>query len=232
MFRLLQSSALITGVACGALALAQSPAAPAPAPAPMPASTPSAPKDQPLNIAVKSIDGSDVNLASYAGKVVVIVNVASKCGFTKQYAGLEELYKSRKDAGLVVLGFPANNFGNQEPGTDAEIAKFCSTTFGVTFPMFSKVSVKGSDQHPLFVRLAKDAGGEPEWNFTKYLIDRSGKIVGRFGPRTAPDDKAFLARIDELLASPAVPAAPAAAPSITPPATSPASPPASPAPTP
>lgn len=205
------------------------PAAPASAPAPAPASSapvvqtpPSIAKDHPLNITVKSIDGKDANLAAYAGQVVVIVNVASRCGFTKQYAGLEELYKSRKDDGLVVLGFPANNFGGQEPGTDAEIAKFCSTNFGVTFPMFSKVSVKGSDQHPLFARLSKDGGGDPDWNFTKYVIDRTGKVVARFGPRVAPNDKAFLGKIDELLAEKA-----AAVPGATPtPASSPAQTPA------
>ncbi|MFN7438870.1 MAG: glutathione peroxidase [Phycisphaerales bacterium] len=243
MFRSISVPIILSVFILGRLVSAQSPtpeapsaptptpAAPAPTPAPVPAPASSAPvvptppsiaKDHPLNITVKSIDGKDANLAAYAGQVVVIVNVASRCGFTKQYAGLEELYKSRKDDGLVVLGFPANNFGGQEPGTDAEIASFCSTNFGVTFPMFSKVSVKGSNQHPLFTRLSKDGGGDPDWNFTKYVIDRSGKVVARFGPRVAPDDKAFVAKLDELLAAkaPSVPPAPptAAQPPAPPPA--------------
>ena len=139
--------------------------------------------DQPLGFTMKRIDGTDEDLSKYKGKVVVIVNVASKCGFTGQYGGLEELYKKYGKDGLVILGFPANNFNGQEPGTNDEIAKFCSATYGVTFPMFEKISVKGADAHPLYKLLAAQPapiGGEPKWNFTKFVIDRNGKVVARF----------------------------------------------------
>jgi glutathione peroxidase len=151
-----------------------------------------------LGYTVNSIDGRPVDLASYRGDVVLIVNTASRCGFTRQYAGLQSLYESRRDRGLVVLGFPANNFGNQEPGTNKEIAAFCTGEFGVTFPMFAKVSVKGEDRHPLYARLTA-LTAEPRWNFTKYLVDRDGNVVAHFGPRTEPNDPALLAEIDELL---------------------------------
>lgn len=151
---------------------------------------------------VKDIDGNEVDLARYKGKVVMIVNVASKCGLTKQYEGLQKLYEEKKDAGLVILGFPANNFKEQEPGTDAEIKEFCTGTYGVTFPMMSKISVKGEDAHPLYKQLAaqpEPIGGEPSWNFTKYLVDREGNVAAKFEPRTAPDDPALVKKIDELL---------------------------------
>lgn len=154
-----------------------------------------------LGYTMTSIDGASVDLAQYKGKVVLLVNVASKCGLTKQYAGLEKLYRGRKDAGLVVLGFPANNFGGQEPGTDKEIQTFCTTQYSVTFPMFSKISVKGDDAHPLFVQLAA-LSEEPTWNFTKYLVDRDGQFVQRFDPQTAPEDPALEAKVEELLSAP------------------------------
>src|ERR1700744_3752261 len=141
---------------------------------------------------LKSIDGQPVNLASYRGKVLLLVNVASKCGFTPQYAGLEALYEKYKDKGLVIVGIPANNFAQQEPGTNEEIKTFCSRKYNVTFPMMSKVSVKGDDQIALYHFLT-DASTDPQfagdlkWNFTKFLFDRNGKPVARFEPATTPD---------------------------------------------
>ncbi|MCA9292992.1 MAG: glutathione peroxidase [Phycisphaerales bacterium] len=155
-----------------------------------------------LDYTMNSIDGESVDLAQYKGKVLLFVNVASKCGNTPQYAGLEKLYRGRKDAGLVVLGFPANNFGGQEPGTDKEIKQFCTEKYSVTFPMFSKISVKGDDAHPLYQQLAT-LSEAPNWNFTKYLVDRDGQFVQRFDPRTRPDDAELEAKIEALLAVPA-----------------------------
>lgn len=147
---------------------------------------------------VQTIDGEPADLDQYKGKVVLIVNTASRCGLTPQYAGLEKLYEQHKDGGLVILGFPANNFGNQEPGSNEEIAEFCAARYDITFPMFEKLSVKDEDQHPLYKQLSA-LSSEPDWNFTKYLIDREGKFVARYGPRVTPDDKAMAARISELL---------------------------------
>ncbi len=149
-----------------------------------------------------SIDGHEVPLAQYRGKVVLIVNTASKCGYTPQYAGLETLYEQYKDRGLVVLGFPCNQFGAQEPGGEAEIAQFCELNFGVRFPIFAKVDVNGQDAHPLFKFLKSEKAGifgteAIKWNFTKFLIDRAGNVVGRFAPATAPADLG--AAIDKLL---------------------------------
>jgi len=140
---------------------------------------------------MKDINGSDVPLNNYAGKVILIVNTASKCGFTGQYDGLEELYKTYNDQGLVILGFPANNFLKQEPGSNEEIAEFCRLNYGVTFPMFSKISVKGKNIHPLYKYLTSkdsghDFGGKISWNFNKFLISREGKIIERFGSRQKP----------------------------------------------
>ena len=153
---------------------------------------------------MKDIDGNDVSLATFRGKVVMIVNVASKCGFTKQYAGLQTLYERFRERGLVILGFPANNFLWQEPGTDGEIKQFCSLKFGVTFPMFSKISVKGSDQHPLYRTLTDDKanpgfGGAISWNFNKFLVDRSGRVVARFGSRTEPEDTSVIEAVEKAL---------------------------------
>ena len=166
---------------------------------------------------VQDIDGGEQDLSQFKGKVVLIVNVASKCGFTPQYSGLEKLYKEKKDKGLVVLGFPSNDFGRQEPGSEAEIKEFCSSKYSVTFPMFSKVGTTGEKAHPLYKKLAsqpKPIGGEPGWNFTKFLVNRDGNVVARFDSRVKPDDAEMNRMIDELLAvssgSPeTVPAAPA-----------------------
>ena len=159
-----------------------------------------------LGFTMDDIHGEATPLTEYAGKVVLMVNVASKCGLTPQYEALEALYSEYKDQGLVVLGFPANNFRGQEPGTNDEILEFCKATYGVEFPMFSKVSVIGEDQHPLYAKLSaamESQGGEPTWNFTKYLVDRSGHVVKRFDPRTTPDDKEVVAEIERLLGQPA-----------------------------
>lgn len=146
------------------------------------------------------IDGTPESLADYKGKVVLVVNVASKCGFTPQYKGLEKLYEQKKGEGFVILGFPANNFMGQEPGTDEQIKQFCTQNYGVTFPMFSKISVKGNDQAPLYKMLSSESE-PPSWNFTKYLIGKDGKLVRRFGPRTTPENQDLVAEIDRLLAS-------------------------------
>ena len=153
---------------------------------------------------MKSIDGQQVSLGSYSGKVVLLVNVASKCGFTPQYAGLEALYTKYKDKGLVIVGIPANNFMSQEPGTDDEIKKFCSSKYSVTFPMMSKVSVKGDDKAPLYAYLTDTSadpqfGGDIKWNFTKFLFDRSGKPVARFEPKVTPDSPEVAAAIESAL---------------------------------
>jgi glutathione peroxidase len=153
---------------------------------------------------MKNIDGKDTALSVYTGKVVMIVNVASKCGYTGQYAGLEKLYLKYKDRGFVILGFPANNFMGQEPGSNEEIKHFCSLTYNVTFPMFSKISVKGDDKDPLYRFLTDkttnpEHSGEITWNFNKFLIGRAGRIINRFGTRTAPDDKDVITAIESAL---------------------------------
>jgi len=140
---------------------------------------------------VNTIDGQQTTLAQYKGKTILIVNVASKCGLTKQYEGLEALYKKYKDRGLVILGFPCNQFMGQEPGTEAEIAAFCSLNYGVTFPMLSKIEVNGDDAHPLYQYLKKELPGtankpDIEWNFAKFLIDKDGKPVYRYHPKVKP----------------------------------------------
>lgn len=153
---------------------------------------------------LKDIDGQDVALADYQGQVLLVVNVASKCGFTRQYAGLEKLYQKYKEQGFTVLGFPANNFMGQEPGTDAEIKTFCSLNYGVSFPMFSKISVKGKTIHPLYAYLTSKAqhpeyGGAISWNFNKFLIGKDGQVIGRFGSRTEPEDPELAAAIEKAL---------------------------------
>lgn len=174
-------------------------------------------------VPLKTIKGEDATLGDYAGKVLLAVNVASKCGLTPQYTALEELYGQYKDKGLVVLGFPANNFGAQEPGTESEIQDFCTTNYGVDFPMFSKISVKGDDQHPLYAKLVAEKpaktfkdqdfkeklagyGIVPEndtdvlWNFEKFLIAKDGTVAGRFAPDIAPNDPIIIEAIDAELA--------------------------------
>jgi glutathione peroxidase len=150
-----------------------------------------------------SIDGKPAPLATYKGKVMLVVNVASRCGFTPQYTALESTYEKYKDQGFVILGFPANNFGHQEPGTNAEIKTFCTTKYNVTFPMYSKISVKGEDEAPLYQYLTKDANpavaGEIQWNFTKFLVDRNGHVVNRFEPDVTPDSPQVIAAIEKAL---------------------------------
>jgi glutathione peroxidase len=148
---------------------------------------------------MNDIDGKPFALAQLKGKAVVVVNVASRCGYTPQYAGLEALYQKYKSRGLVIVGVPANNFGGQEPGTDAEIKQFCSRTYSVSFPMLSKVSVKGADIVPLYAYLTGTQGGDVKWNFTKFLVDKDGKVAGRFEPKTAPDAAELAAAIEQLL---------------------------------
>jgi glutathione peroxidase len=173
------------------------------------------------DIPLKRIDGAKASLADYRGKVLLVVNVASKCGLTPQYEGLERLYQGKHGLGLEVLGFPANNFGGQEPGTEAEISQFCAVNYDVHFPLFSKISVLGADQHPLYKQLTADQpvalGGGPLrerlkthgitpgqpadvlWNFEKFLIDRQGDVVARFAPDVTADDPRLTAAIDAEL---------------------------------
>jgi glutathione peroxidase len=174
-------------------------------------------------IPVSTIDGKEATLGDYAGSVLLVVNVASKCGLTPQYEQLEALYEQRRDQGFAVLGFPANNFGAQEPGTDAEIAEFCESNYSVEFPMFSKISVVGEDRHPLYSALTAavpEAEGDPDafrerlrgfgmtpnenpdvlWNFEKFLVGKDGSVARRFAPTMTPDDPAIAAAIDEELA--------------------------------
>jgi glutathione peroxidase len=173
------------------------------------------------DIPLKRIDGTATRLDSFRGKVLLIVNVASKCGLTPQYTGLETLYEAKRKQGFEILAFPANDFAGQEPGTDEQIASFCSTIYNVQFPLFSKVTVKGSAQHPLYHKLTaekpeavgagpmreklkgygKDTGepGEVLWNFEKFLVDRSGKVVERFSPDITPDDARLVSAIDREL---------------------------------
>lgn len=157
-----------------------------------------------LDHVVKNIDGEDYDLAQLKGKVVLIVNVASKCGFTKQYAGLENLYKTYRDKGFVVVGFPANDF-NQEPGSNQQIKEFCTSRFDVTFPMMAKVSVKGEQKHPVYRFLTEEptAGafaGEIKWNFNKFLIGRDGKIRARYDSKVSPEDEQLLKDVEKALA--------------------------------
>jgi glutathione peroxidase len=161
--------------------------------------------DAPLyTIPLKDIDGKDTSLKTYAGKAVLVVNVASECGYTRQYSGLEALWRKYKDKGLIVAGFPSNDFGGQEPGSNEEIKKFCSSKFDVTFPMFDKVTVKGAGQHPLYAALTgKDAPfpGNVKWNFGKFLIGRDGTILARYDSKTEPDSAELTQAIEAALAA-------------------------------
>ena len=144
-------------------------------------------------------DGKAMPLCQYAGKVILVVNTASFCGFTSQYEGLEKLYARLKDKGLVVVGFPSNDFGEQEPGSDKEIADFCRLTYGVEFPMVAKTTVKGRDANPFYLKLAELTGSEPRWNFHKYLINRDATQIVAYSSFTKPDDGDLLKKIDEFL---------------------------------
>jgi len=178
-------------------AFAQTPAAPAAALAPAAKSCPAI-LHQSFN---RLQDEVPQDLCQYAGKVVLVVNTASYCGFTNQYEGLEKLYAKYGKQGLVVLGFPSNDFGKQEPGNSKEIADFCYNTYGVKFPMFAKSSVTGAAANPLHANLIKLTGKEPKWNFTKYLIDRNGKVIEYFPSKVEPTDKALVGKIEAALAS-------------------------------
>ncbi len=163
---------------------------------------PSTAVESPLySFTMESIDGKEVPLSAYKGEVLLIVNVASFCGYTPQYEDIEAIYKQYKDRGFRVLAFPANNFGNQEPGTNQEIKEFCTSKFDVTFDMFSKISVKGDDQHPLYRYITTESAvpGEVKWNFQKYLVDRSGTIVAMFPSKVKPTDEEFVKVLERLL---------------------------------
>jgi len=156
------------------------------------------------DLVLKDIRGNNVALSTYKGKALLIVNVASQCGYTPQYDGLQKLYDTYKGKGLIVLGFPANNFGSQEPGTNDEIQTFCSTKFNVNFPMFSKISVYGHDMHPLYAKLTADNGpgapaGEVSWNFEKFLVNKDGKVIKRYKSRVKPDSPELIADIEAAL---------------------------------
>jgi glutathione peroxidase len=156
-------------------------------------------------LSAKAIDGTERSLGAYRGKVLLVVNVASRCGYTSQYSGLERLWQSRRDDGLVVLGFPCNQFGAQEPGTEAEIQSFCSSTYGVTFPLFAKVEVNGPARHPVYQALTAAASapigpGDIRWNFEKFVVGRSGEVLARFASATKPDSAELMGSIDRALA--------------------------------
>lgn len=149
----------------------------------------------------KDIDGKDVDLAKYKGSVVLVVNTASKCGLTPQYEALQALHEKYKDQGLVVIGFPCNDFGQQEPGTESEVKAFCKQNYDVSFPLFAKITVKGKETAPLYKKLigSEKFGGEIKWNFTKFLLDRDGKIVARFEPKEKPDDPKVIETIEATI---------------------------------
>ncbi len=155
---------------------------------------------------VKALDGTPADLHNYEGKAALVVNVASKCGLTPQYQGLERLHEQYADRGFTVLGFPCNQFLGQEPGSPAEIAEFCSTTYGVTFPMFSKIDVNGEDRHPVYDELTRTADaeghdGDIRWNFEKFLVAPDGQVVARFGPQTEPEAPEVVEAIERILPS-------------------------------
>ena len=157
-----------------------------------------------VTIPFKNIDGKEKTLADYKGKVVLVVNTASKCGLTPQYEQLEAMYSKYKDQGFTVLGFPANDFMKQEPGTEAKIKEFCSATYGVEFPMFSKITVKGAEAPELYKELTSketngDMGGDIAWNFTKFLVNKDGEVVARFEPKVKPDAPEVVAKVEEEL---------------------------------
>ena len=155
---------------------------------------------------MKDIDGKDVKLKKYKGNVLLVVNTASKCGYTPQYEGLQAIYSKYHEKGFEILGFPANNFGGQEPGSEAEIKEFCTLKYKVTFPMFAKISVKGDDQHPLYTYLTSketdpEFAGDITWNFNKFLIDRNGKILARFSSKDTPESETVTSAIEAALAA-------------------------------
>lgn len=155
------------------------------------------------SLSTRALDGAPVSLTEYSGKVALVVNVASACGYTPQYAGLQSLYEKLKDRGLIVLGFPSNDFGAQEPGGPQEIRDFCDRTYGVTFPLFEKVVTRaGADQSPIYAALQEASGKLPAWNFAKYLVGRDGAVLGFYEPRVAPDDSVLRGAIETALTRP------------------------------
>ena len=154
-----------------------------------------------LDLSMNNLQEEPTRLCQYEGKVVLVVNTASNCGNTPQYEGLEKLYRRHKDKGLVVLGFPSNDFGSQEPGSNKDIASFCLVNYGVSFPMFAKTGVLASNANPLYARLAERSGKRPQWNFHKYLVDRKGEAVLSFDSSVKPDDPRFVASVERLLAA-------------------------------
>jgi glutathione peroxidase len=151
-------------------------------------------------LSANGIDGAEVKLSTFNGKVALVVNVASQCGFTRQYAGLQELFQQYGSRGFVVLGFPSNDFGGQEPGTNEEIKSFCSSKFGVSFPLFSKVAVAGGEKHPVYRYLTSATGGdEVGWNFEKFLVDKNGRVIGRFKSSVGPDSSELKDAIEQAL---------------------------------
>ena len=193
MFRTMKATLLFSSLFAVGLILSIRLAVAADAPASQPAASP-------LEYKVKDIDGNDYDLSQLKGKVVMFVNVASKCGYTPQYTGLEKLYESKKDQGFVIVGFPANNFKGQEPGTNEEIKAFCTGKYNVTFPMMGKISVKGDDIHPLYKQLT-DAKGQVTWNFNKFLIGKDGKLIEHFDSKVKPDDAKLTDAIDKALSA-------------------------------
>jgi glutathione peroxidase len=184
-------------------------AAAEPAPAPAPAAAPTAPtaptaQGEPvIDHQVQTLQGETISLSKYRGSVLLVVNTASECGFTPQYAGLEKVYEKYKDRGLVIVGFPSNDFGQQEPGSAQEIATFCQKNYGVTFPMMAKVHAKGPEIAPLYKTLTQDTPegikGEVKWNFTKFLVDKDGKVVARFESKVTPESPEVTGAIEKLL---------------------------------
>ena len=194
LFALIASS-LLAWTAAGCLGLAARAQTPAVAPAAARATCPVVLQYKFLRLQ----DETPQDLCQYAGKVVLVVNTASFCGYTSQYEGLEALYAKYQRRGLVVLGFPSNDFGEQEPGSSKEIADFCFNTYGVKFPMFTKIVVAGEARHPFYAALSKATGQAPKWNFHKYLLDRNGKVLGSYASKVTPDDPTLLAAIEQAL---------------------------------
>ena len=190
LFRISAVAGLMLGCAIVPPAEAAGPAAAAPGACPVL-----------LNHTVPSLLDQPSGLCQFQGKVLLVVNTASKCGFTPQYEGLEKLYKRYKDRGLVVMGFPSDDFGGQEPGSNKEIADFCQANFGVSFPMFTKTKVSGKSPHPFYVQLAKASGSRPSWTFHKYLIDRRGEKVLAFDSGVTPSDSKLIGEVERLLAA-------------------------------
>jgi glutathione peroxidase len=172
-------------------------------PGPSGTAGPQTKQDNPMSFhdfSLKTIDGQDRSLGEYRGKVLLVVNTASECGYTRQYAGLEKLHERFEARGFAVLGFPSNDFGGQEPGSETEIKSFCTTKFGVTFPMFAKIPVKGDGKHPLYAFLTQQGNpAEVRWNFTKFLVGKDGSVIGRFESKVEPEDPQIVSAVEKAL---------------------------------